>query len=389
MRLRDYSLVTDKSYASEDLCLFSGRVPRPSVKIFPYKWKMSDLPEPAKDAPTVFSCFCGAGGSSLGYKLAGYRSLGGCDLDKRQSAPYRDNLKPKFFYDGFVKDLVANTPKGMPRLDVLDGSPPCSVFSTAGVREGGWGVEKHFREGQAAQVLDRLFWDFLDVAAAWKPKVIIGENVLGMTKGKAIPYLGAIQQDYLKAGYTGKWYVVDASKFGLPQRRVRVFFVAVRSDLERKLIKGSPYYAAHKRLALKHPNARPVPFSKIRDPRPSEDLFINPDTVLAQHAKKMRELGLYGSLEQVHENGSLFNNKRVDTARVLNTVPAAFSVLLVDERTGHRTLSERELYLASSWPMDYVFPSRNAAGYGVGMSVPPAMCASVASAVKDQWLVHL
>jgi DNA (cytosine-5)-methyltransferase 1 len=48
-------------------------------------------------------------------------------------------------------------------LDILDGSPPCSSFSMAGNREKDWGKEKKFREGQAEQVLDNLFFDFIDL----------------------------------------------------------------------------------------------------------------------------------------------------------------------------------------------------------------------------------
>ena len=52
-------------------------------------------------------------------------------------------------------------PKELYNLDILDGSPPCSSFSTAGIREKGWGKLKKFREGQAKQILDDLFFEFV------------------------------------------------------------------------------------------------------------------------------------------------------------------------------------------------------------------------------------
>lgn len=56
-------------------------------------------------------------------------------------------------------------------LDILDGSPPCSVFSMAGDREDKWGGVHAFREGQAVQRLDDLFFDFLDVAEKLRPRL--------------------------------------------------------------------------------------------------------------------------------------------------------------------------------------------------------------------------
>ncbi len=384
-----YSLVTEAHYKHENTGLFASSASQslPPLKFFPYRLRMADLPKPSKDAPIVFSCFSGGGGSSLGYKLAGFRSAGGCDLDRQQSAQYRENLKPPFFYEGFVKDLVASLPRGFPTLDILDGSPPCSTFSTAGQRDKAWGKEKHFREGQAAQVLDELFWDFLDIAKALRPKVVIGENVDGMTKGKATKYLQAIQDDYASIGYLGKWYRVKSEDFGLPQRRHRVFFIALRSDLVAKLAKKNPYYKEHKRLWLRaqqpHVPAKVILSSKMS----KQDRLLTP--FMKGMADKMRAQGLYGKgFELVHERGSCFNFKLASLNRPLNTITAVGRQV---HPTLDRFLSAREIMLASSWPLDYQFAKKSpsAVAYVCGMSVPPALTATIASAVRDQWLVHL
>ena len=133
-------------------------------------WRLADLPKPAPGAPTVFSFFGGGGGSSMGYELAGFRSLGCCEIDPEMSAAYRENLRPAICAETSIQDFNA-MPKSKvdPRLfhlDVLDGSPPCSVFSMAGDREKKWGSKHKFREGQATQRLDDLFMHF--VAAAKK-----------------------------------------------------------------------------------------------------------------------------------------------------------------------------------------------------------------------------
>ena len=74
-------------------------------------------------------------------------------------------------------------------MDILDGSPPCSTFSIAGNREKDWGKEKKFREGQSAQVLDTLFFDFIALARVLQPKVVVAENVKGLLMGSAIDYI--------------------------------------------------------------------------------------------------------------------------------------------------------------------------------------------------------
>lgn len=78
----------------------------------------------------------------------------------------------------------------------MDGSPPCSTFSLSGNREKDWGKEKVFREGQTAQVLDTLFFDFIALAKALQPKVVIAENVKGLLMGNAIDYVRRIYKDF-------------------------------------------------------------------------------------------------------------------------------------------------------------------------------------------------
>lgn len=125
---------------------------------FPWKWYLKDLPKPTRGK--VFSTFACGGGSSMGYKRAGYEMVGCCEIDPAINKIYKENLHPKH---NFLMDLRAfnelpELPEELYHLDILDGSPPCSTFSMAGAREKGWGKEKVFREGQAKQTLDDLFF---------------------------------------------------------------------------------------------------------------------------------------------------------------------------------------------------------------------------------------
>ena len=120
---------------------------------FPWKWELSELDKRPKNGCSVFSCFSCGGGSSMGYKLAGYSVLGNCEIDPEMMTVYKANNHPKHSYLMDIRDFVKlpdeEIPEELKHLDILDGSPPCSVFSMAGSREDGWNVEKTFREGQA------------------------------------------------------------------------------------------------------------------------------------------------------------------------------------------------------------------------------------------------
>lgn len=132
---------------------------------FPYQWRLSDK-YPAKGIKkhnsNVFSMFACGGGSTMGYKLAGYQVCGINEIDPEMVSIYTKNHNPRIIYDmdirAFNQIPNAKLPKELLNLDVLDGSPPCSSFSMAGAREEGWQKKKKFREGQAHQILDDLFW---------------------------------------------------------------------------------------------------------------------------------------------------------------------------------------------------------------------------------------
>ena len=89
----------------------------------------------------------------MGYKLAGFDVVGNCEIDPDMMKLYKANNHPKYSFLMDIRDFAklpeSEVPEELKDLDILDGSPPCSVFSMAGSREDGWNVEKTFREGQA------------------------------------------------------------------------------------------------------------------------------------------------------------------------------------------------------------------------------------------------
>lgn len=198
-------------------------------------WKLTELADIPKNGFKVFSCFHCGGGSTMGYKLAGYEVLGGVEIDPEMMAVYKVNHNPKHSYlmavQEFKKIPNEKLPEELFNLDILDGSPPCSSFSMAGAREKKWGQASKFREGQAVQNLDDLFFDFIDVAAKLKPKVVVAENVKGLIQGNARGYVKQIFKNFDAAGYSTQLFLLNAAAMGVPQKRERTFFIATRKDL--------------------------------------------------------------------------------------------------------------------------------------------------------------
>ena len=230
-----------------------------------YNWTLKDA-NFTKDKGKVFSCFACGGGSTMGYKLAGFDVIGHNDIDSKMVEVYKENHKPKFSYLESITTFAKrkDLPKELYELDILDGSPPCSSFSMAGNREKDWGKEKKFREGQELQVLDTLFFDFIDLANELKPKVVVAENVKGLLLGNAKQYVIKIYEAFDKAGYTCQHFLLNACKMGVPQRRERVFFIALRKDLSPKFMELVDMFTELPKLELEF-NEKEILFGKVKE----------------------------------------------------------------------------------------------------------------------------
>lgn len=179
--------------------------------MFTWKWSLQDIKQD-KDVK-VFSTFSCGGGSSMGYKRAGFKVLGNCEIDPKINEMYKKNHHPKYNYLMDLREFnkLDDLPDELYQLDILDGSPPCSTFSTAGDREGSWGKIKKFREGQKAQRLDDLFFIYLDTVEKLKPKISIAENVTGIIKGNAKGYCNEIIRRYHDIGYDVQLFKLNAA----------------------------------------------------------------------------------------------------------------------------------------------------------------------------------
>jgi DNA (cytosine-5)-methyltransferase 1 len=355
-------------------------------KIYPYSWTLKDA-KFTKDQGHVFSCFACGGGSSMGYKLAGFDIVGINEIDKKLIDAYTTNLDVEYVFDNPIQEFKnqENLPESFFHLDILDGSPPCSSFSICGRRDKDWGKKKKFREGQMNQVLDTLFFDFIDLAKRLQPKVIVAENVMGLILGNAQKYVTKIMEGFEDAGYSGQYYLMNSAKMGLPQARQRVFFIYLRNDLIPYIpLNANSLFPSMPTLDLKY-NAPKVIFSEIQD---KEDISENlsPNLLKLWKLRTPKDHNFSSINEREFGKTSRFSTRLIYGEKTPGTLTAGNTVHVLNDTPRH--LNEKEVRLIGSFPMDYNFLT-NKPHYIVGMSVPPIMMATIANEINQQWLKHI
>lgn len=326
---------------------------------FPYNWNLKDAVF-TKDKGKVFSCFACGGGSTMGYKLAGFDVIGCNEIDPRMIETYITNHKPKYAFLEPIQTFKDRNdlPSELFELDILDGSPPCSTFSMAGLREEAWGKMKKFNEGQAEQILDRLFFDFIDLAKKLQPKIVIAENVKGLILGDAIQYVREIYKEFENAGYYVQHWLFDASKMGVPQKRERVFFIALRKDLAKQFLKQVDLFtmAPEINLDFKEP---PIPIKNFVTGKPK---------TAKQNYSETR-----------------FGDVMLNLEKPSPTIATEINRYWLNETT---LIDDQSTKLIGSFPLDYDF-LKYKPQYLIGMSVPPVMTAQIATEIYTQWLLPL
>lgn len=340
--------------------------------LFPYKWNLKD-DYPAKGIQrnnlNVFGTFICGGGSTMGYKLAGYNHLGGVEIDKEVAKVYRLNHDPKYLFNEDIRGFNKRTdlPEELYSLDILDGSPPCSTFSMAGSREKAWGKKKQFREGQALQTLDDLVFVYCDTIIKLQPKVFILENVKGIIQGNAKTYSKNIVKKMTDAGYDVQVFLLNAASMGVPQKRERVFFIGSKKELK------------FRKLKLEF-NEDPVTFGEIKT---KENQYPLNDTMLRYwNNRKQSDIDFANIAGRINNRpNSFFNHKFLKDNEVANTITSSDVCTLYSEP---RYRNDDEVILCGSYPLDYDFQKIDQR-YLIGMSVPPVMTAQIANQIYMQW----
>ena len=351
---------------------------------FNYNWTLKDAIF-TKDKGKVFSCFACGGGSTMGYKLAGFDVLGCNEIDPKMMEAYKVNHNPKYAFLEPIQEFKnrKDLPQELYNLDILDGSPPCSNFSMAGNREKDWGKEKKFREGQAMQVLDTLFFDFIDLAKELQPKVVVAENVKGLLLGAAKDYVRRIYKSFDNAGYFCQHFLLDASKMGVPQKRERVFFICLRKDLAINFLHQKDLFTFEPFIKMEF-KEREIAFKEFDSGKFGKKLY---PAVLEWFEKTKQGESVGNCIRKHGFKEKFFSYRKINPNTVLKTICAQDdSGQFRHDKPYYLHISD--IILAGSFPKDYNFLN-NKVYYLIGMSVPPVMTAQIATEIYNQWLSKL
>ena len=335
---------------------------------FPYNWQLKNgyLKE---NNLKCFGTFVCAGGSSMGYMLAGYDHIGGLELTEHYSKLYKKNHNPKFFYTQDIREWNKRNdlPQELYSLDLLDGSPPCASFSTAGAREKKWGKEKEY-EGHV-QKTDDLVFEYVRTIDKLKPKAFLMENVSGLIKGNAKSYVKNIVNQIDKIGYNYQIFSINAASLGVPQIRQRVFIIGSKKSLNFKPLK----------LEFK---CRSIGFEEA-----TKEFWDKGGDSIEKYSiyKQWKETKIGDS------HIKRFSLVRPDLKRPCNTLTEAasnISAASVCHPIYPRKLNRYEASAIQSYPQDFDFLDQNPLSC-IGRSVPPVMIAQISNQIYIQWFKNL
>lgn len=324
--------------------------------------------------PTVISTFAGCGGSSLGYKLAGYKELLAIEWESNAVETFKLNFPEVPIWQ---RDICSVTGKEIldfckikkGELDVFDGSPPCQGFSTAGKRE-------------LNDSRNDLFKEYSRLIKELQPKVFVMENVSGMIKGKMKGKFLEILQELKDCGYNVKCKLMNAMWYDVPQSRERVIFIGVRNDL-----KVDPGY-----------------------PKPQDKITILKDALKGikntkeeiQEASYKENVKCFSLLKQMkagecggkYANGSFFNLVRLDWNKVPGTILKGHGQSSIAcghcHPTENRKLTIHELKRVQSFNDGFKFIGTFQEQWArIGNSVPPNLMKAIALNIKTEILLPI
>ncbi len=353
---------------------------------------MGEIAAIPKNGFRAISTFSGCGGSSLGLKMAGFDVLWANEFIPEAQNTYRAN-HPGTILDGRdirqVKgaEILAAVGLKVGELDLFDGSPPCSSFSTAGIREEGWGRVKKYSD--SAQRTDDLFFEFARLVKEIQPKVFDAENVAGLTVGVAAEQmLGEGQLDMFETqedtilhtlmdcGYRVGFHVLNAADLGVPQSRRRVIFIGIRKDLASRFDLSPTWpQRLNRRFTIKDALAAPIP---------AEGDVAGVDITRFAIGKE------WENLKPGEQSEKYFSLVKVHPDEVCPTICASHgsgSIASITHWAEKRKFSIGELRRLSGFPDDFKLTgSYEQQWERLGRAVPPLMMSAVAATIRDEIL---
>lgn len=367
----------------------------------------------------VIDLFAGCGGLSLGFEMAGFHVPLAIEKDEWAAQTYSFNHHNTKVVRDDIRNItdLSNIIDYEVEIDGIIGGPPCQGFSLSGNRD-------------KNDPRNSLFMEFVRFVAHFKPKFFVMENVLGILsmttkKGESVKEL--ILKEFSDIGYEVHVFQLNAAEFGVPQSRLRVFFIGLRNDyfFDLKRIEPIGFLAGNEQITI---DDAIMDLPQIQSGEGSEKSFYTsaPTTnyqkwarknsttlhnhVTMRHTARLIErfshIGYGQSVADVAVeyqqrqrgdaskiSGKVYsqNNMRPYPNKPSPTIPASFQSNFIHPHL-NRNYTAREGARLQSFPDTYVFLGKrttmswekNLSQYQqIGNAVPPLLAKAVATKIAD------
>ena len=289
------------------------------------------------------------------YEKLSFKIIYATDIDEKAVVTYKKNFQGCTVACADIKELDNSI---IPACDILVGGFPCQSFSTVN-------PTKNPFDDRA-----QLYKEMARVAEAKQPKIIIAENVKGFKTLHGGSIFNTVVAEFEKKGYKVTSSLINASDYGVPQKRERVIIVAVRKDIHD--IKGDFEFPQKTTEIQKVPLSVAVPKVDIED----EKYYFSERAV--QGLKKAKNNMKRGLAQNLNEPCLTVTSHLAKTS--LNSRDP---VLLVDpEKELYRRFTPREAARIQSFPDTFKFADSEFDSYKqIGNAIPPVMFWYIAKSV--------